>query len=223
MSATIVALHGFLGRGSDWDAVRAAAGGNLRWICPDLFAPGGGDFASPPVVDEPAWLAGYSFGARLALRWLEDDPRRWRGALLVSANPGNFLSDAGREARRVSDTRWAEAFRRESWEPLMAEWNGQEVFGGAPMPSRAEADFDRAKLADALEKFSVAGQFTDPARLRGPLVWLAGERDRKFAGILDSMREAGFPGTFLPVAGAGHRLLQEAPEAVAAALGRLTS
>lgn len=223
MSATIVALHGFLGRGSDWDAVRAAAGENLNWICPDLFAPGGGNFASPLRVEGPAWLAGYSFGARLALRWLENDPGRWRGALLVSANPGNFLTDTEREARHASDARWAGAFRREPWEQLMAEWNRQEVFGGASMPPRTEADFDRAKLADALENLSVAGQFTDPARLHGPFVWRAGERDRKFAGLLASMRTAGFPGIFLPVAGAGHRLLQEAPQEVAAALERLTS
>ena len=110
MSATVVALHGFLGRGSDWDAVRGEGPSEARWICPDLFALGAGDLFAVPSFEGKAWLVGYSFGARLALRWLQNAPGRWRGALLLSANPGNFQSEEERVARRKSDAAWAAAF-----------------------------------------------------------------------------------------------------------------
>ncbi len=218
----ILALPGFLGRGSDWDAVRAASTARLEWTCPDLFGRGAASF-DPPETDGPCWLAGYSFGARLALRWLQEDPERWRGALLLSVNPGNFQSEEDRAARRAADDRWAAAFRRDPWTDVVDRWNSQEVLAGGPALPREEADFDRAKLAEAMERFSVAAQFTDPLRLPPRLTWLAGARDAKFAGLQSAMREAGFPGTFLLVGEAGHRLLPEAPSAVAAALDDLVA
>ena len=218
----IIALPGFLGRGSDWDAVRTASTALLEWTCPDLFGRGAASF-DPPETDGPCWLAGYSFGARLALRWLQAEPERWRGALLLSVNPGNFQPDEDRAARRAADDRWAAAFRQDAWSDVVDRWNSQEVLAGGPAPRREEADFDRAKLGEAMERFSVAAQFTDPLRLPPRLTWLAGARDAKFAGLQSAMREAGFPGTFLLVGEAGHRLLGEAPAAVAAALDDLVA
>jgi len=223
MSATVVALHGFLGRGSDWDAVRAATTRDVRWICPDLFAPGAGDFAAIPDFDGRAWLAGYSFGARLALRWLTAQPQRWHGAVLLSVNPGNFQTDTQRDERREIDRAWACDFRRADWDVLVAKWNAQDAFAGSACPLRLEKDFDRVKLATALHDLSFADQFTDPMQLSGDFVWMAGEKDVKFFGLLDEMRNAGFPGSFFAVPDAGHRLLQDAPAEVARALDRLTA
>jgi 2-succinyl-6-hydroxy-2,4-cyclohexadiene-1-carboxylate synthase len=217
----IVALHGFLGTGRDWEAVQAAGPSDARWITPDLFAPGAGEWVPPD--GPPAWLVGYSFGARLALHWLTAEPDRWHGALLLSVNPGNFQTDAERAVRRADDQRWAEDFRRAPWAEVLRRWNAREVFGGAPAPARSEQAYDREKLARALTGFSVADQFTDPERLPGPLVWLAGSADERYVGLLGQMRAAGFPGTFDVVEGAGHRLGHEAPRAVAAALRRLTA
>ena len=222
MKPALVALSGFLGRGADWDAVRAASRADLQWICPDLFAPGEAWWA-PPETEAPCWLAGYSFGARLALSWLQKDPGRWRGALLLSANPGNFQTDAERVARRQSDEAWAAAFENEPWPELLARWDNQPVLADDPASHREEREFDRHQLARALRDFSVADQFTDPLRLPSSLAWMAGERDRKFAGLQTSMRDAGFPGIFLLVADAGHRLLTAAPEAVARALDDLVA
>ena len=222
MKLRVVALHGFLGRGADWDAVRAASRAGLEWVCPDLFAPGVAADA-PPDFSGKAWLAGYSFGGRLALRWMERYPGRWHGALLVSVDPGNFQSDAGRAARREADGAWARAFRAEPWGALVARWNAQAVFAGSAAPQREERDFAREKLAAALEECSVAGQFADPLRLGGALAWMAGEMDEKFRALLDRMRDAGFPGVFSAVPGAGHRLLHDAPVAVASALDFLVA
>jgi 2-succinyl-6-hydroxy-2,4-cyclohexadiene-1-carboxylate synthase len=222
VSAQIVALHGFLGRRSDWDAVREASQAGLDWTCPDLFVRGANSFA-PPAVEGPCWLAGYSFGARLALRWLQQEPDRWLGALLLSVNPGNFQTDAERSARQQSDETWAQLFAAEPWDDLIKRWDAQEVFRGSEAPQRDEDSFDRGALSKALRKFSVAGQFTDPLRLPPQLTWLAGSRDRKFADLQGAMRDAGFPGTFLLVEEAGHRLLHESPGTVAAALDDLVA
>ncbi len=219
----LVALHGFLGRGSDWDAVRSASRAPLAWICPDLFASEAQDFAVPPALPDKAWLAGYSFGARLALRWLQAEPDRWHGALLLSANPGNFQTDAERSARTVSDRAWARRFGLEDWDTLVAAWHAQEVLAGGPSPRREEKNFDRGKLGRALVEYSAADQFTDPLRLDGSFFWLAGAEDAKFAKLLGSMRAAGFPGSFFEVPSAGHRLLSEAPDVIASALDRLVS
>lgn len=223
MRARVLALHGFLGRGSDWDEVKSAARGDLQWSCPDLFAPEARDWRTPPGDVERVWLAGYSFGARLALRWLEAEPDRWCGALLLSVNPGNFQSDKERVARRQADAAWAAAFRAGPWDGLIRRWNGQPVLSGTAAPDRGETEFDRAKLASSLLDFSVADQAAVISRLRGPLIWMAGADDRKFAALLTRMREAGFPGDFREVPGAGHRLLVDAPHAVAGALDRLTA
>ena len=212
-------MHGFLGKGSDWDGVRAASTADVDWLCPDLFSAGAENFTTD--TQGPCWLAGYSFGGRRALRWMQNAPDRYLGALLLSVNPGNFQSDDQRSARRKADEAWAARFRRDAWDDVMSAWNAQEIFGGQPAPERIESDFDRAELATALTSFSVAGQFTDPLRLPPRITWLAGSRDTKFCALLDDMCCAGFPGTFLRVENAGHRLLSEAPGAVAAALDEL--
>ena len=222
MKTNVVALHGFLGRGSDWDAVRAASKSALHWQCPDLFARGASSFRAPRH-DRPCWLAGYSFGARLALRWMQESPDRYLGALLVSANPGNFQTDDQRAARVASDNAWAEKFCRQPWGEVLDEWNRQLIFDADPAVEREEGDFDRAKLALALGEFSAGGQFTDPLKLPSRLMWLAGVKDSKCCPMLDRMRMAGFPGTFLRVDAGGHRLLHSAPEAVAAALDDLVA
>lgn len=154
---------------------------------------------------------------------MQDMPDRYLGALLLSVNPGNFQSDEERAARRASDAAWARRFREDAWDDLMSAWNAQEIFGGQPAPERIESHYDRAKLAMALTKFSVADQFTDPLRLPSRSAWLAGARDTKFCALLDEMRNAGFPGSFCPIGSAGHRLLHEAPEVVVAALDNLVA
>jgi 2-succinyl-6-hydroxy-2,4-cyclohexadiene-1-carboxylate synthase len=222
VKSTVIALPGFLGCSGDWDAVRHASRANVDWLCLDPFGPDAFSF-DPPQTDGPCWLAGYSFGARLALLWLQKDPARWRGALLLSANPGNFQNDAERAARRQADEEWAQSFEKDAWSEVLARWNAQAVLAGRPAPRREEAAFDRAKLAAALRDFSAADQFTDPLRLPPRLTWMAGERDGKFVGLQTSMREAGFPGTFLVVDEAGHRLLTEVPDAVAAAFDDLVA
>ena len=60
-----------------------------------------------------------------------------------------------------------------------------------------------------------------PERMRAlemPIVWLAGERDEKYVALLKRIAELRLPGERYVIAGAGHRVHRDAPDAVAAAL-----
>src|SRR5205085_576420 len=130
----IVALHGFLGRASDWDFLRDAGLEVEARELDDI----------PPHGDV---LLGYSMGGRLALQALLDGAA-YRRAVIVSAGLG-IEDDAERASRRASDERWAQRFERDEWESLMRDWNAQPIFGGHA-PVRRERDFDRARLGTAL-------------------------------------------------------------------------
>src|SRR3954451_3505333 len=133
---TIVALHGFLGRGSDWDFLRD-----------DGF-----DVATPPLDAIPPRgdvLLGYSLGGRLALHALLAGASYTR-AIFVSTGLG---LEYGREERRAADEHWAERFEHDDWASLMRDWNAQPVFGGHEAV-REERDYDRAALARQLREWS---------------------------------------------------------------------
>ena len=151
-------LSGFLGTESDWDF--------LPWP----HAPFAGEASDEDI------LIGYSMGGRLALQFLEW--RRVRKAVIVSAG-----LNAPDEERRHRDEEWARRFESEEWSSLMRDWNAQPVFGGHAV-SRRESDYDRAELARQLRGSSPA--VLAPPRLEAietPILWVAGERDAKYAGI----------------------------------------
>lgn len=195
----ITAIHGFLGLPSDWDFLRQAGFDVDARRMDDI--PRSGDV-----------LLGYSMGGRLCVRALLDGAR-YRRAVIVSASLG--LSDAhARDSRRKSDEAWARRFESAEWQPLMRDWNAQPVFQGHVM-DRREADFDRAALANALRQWSpgvlpdVAGRLHE---ITVPVLWIAGERDEKYAG------EAHRAASLLPhgevwiCPGAGHRVPWEQPD-----------
>lgn len=205
----MTALHGFLGLPSDWNAVfpegviQAPAWlpmlhrvCGLKALASSLSENAGGDV-----------LVGYSMGGRVALHMLVDDGARWRRAVIVSASPG-LLTEAEREARAAHDRRWAERFRHDAWERVLEDWEAQAVFAGEPRLPRNERDFDRAQLAAALEKGSVGIQEDLRSALRElqiPVLWVAGERDEKYAAIARECAALNPNFEVRILAGAGHR------------------
>jgi 2-succinyl-6-hydroxy-2,4-cyclohexadiene-1-carboxylate synthase len=181
-------FSGFLGLPSDWDF--------LPWP----HSPSDGDV-----------VLGYSMGGRLALRLLE--ARRFRAAIIVSA--GLNAPDAG---RRLRDEAWARRFEADEWSKLMRDWNAQPVFGGHVL-DRREDEYDRAELARQLREYSPA--VLPPPRLEAietPVLWIAGERDAKYAEIARRAVER-LPNAELWICpDAGHRVPWEQPEAFVARL-----
>jgi 2-succinyl-6-hydroxy-2,4-cyclohexadiene-1-carboxylate synthase len=164
-------LHGFLGRGGDWDFLRDA-GFEVR--APSLFS---GDSLEDLRPSPNDIVLGYSMGARLALPLIA----RWgagaiAGAVLVSA--GITYPEPG---RRELDETWARRFESEPWDSVVEAWNAQQVFGGRKNPlMRSEADFDRSALAKALRDWSPAVLHSSLRDIAVPTLWIAGEHDSKY-------------------------------------------
>jgi 2-succinyl-6-hydroxy-2,4-cyclohexadiene-1-carboxylate synthase len=203
----LICLHGFLGGPADWDFLRDEWDVRAPELLPDRDLESWGDDLAPGEL-----LIGYSLGARLALHALLRHPERWRGAILIGANPG-LEWETTRAERRARDYAWAERFRYEDWNTVLADWNAQPVFAGSEIPARD--DGNREKHASMLELWSLGRQrakWGELAQLRTPVLWLAGDRDEKFRGLAE--RAAAITGRLVIVPGAGHRVPWDAPEAI---------
>ena len=192
-------LHGFLGRGADWDFLRAA-GFEIR--APSLFAGDSLDDVQPSREDI---LVGYSMGARLALHRMQT--YHVARAVLVSA--GVAPHEPGREEL---DETWARRFESQPWESLIEAWNSQAVFGGRRNPlTRNEADFDRPALATALRQWSAAVLKMNLRDIDIPTLWIAGEHDAKYSEAATRAAEL-VHGELWICPDAGHRVPWEQPE-----------
>jgi 2-succinyl-6-hydroxy-2,4-cyclohexadiene-1-carboxylate synthase len=237
----LLALHGFLGRPSDWDLLAALFPGSALSAI-DLWAmldrPDVIDWPSmSPALDaalvgalgaddgRPAFLVAYSFGARLAMSSAMLSARGCAisGVCLVSCNPGLADDDAtGREERRATDEAWAGRILTWPEFEIWRAWDAQPVLsGGGHVPLRDGLPASRETLARALTRFSLAGQPDFRPRLRawgGPLLWVTGARDTKFGRIARGLSEDGVPAAFVTCADAGHRVPWDNPSAFAGAL-----
>lgn len=193
---SILALHGFLGRGSDWDFLRDAG---FAVVAPDEF-----ELRALPAADV---LIGYSMGGRIALNVANDY------ALAVIISAGVTPGDAERRAR---DEGWAKRFESDDWETLMRDWNAQPVFQGHDLPRDEQP---RAPLARALREWSPAVLLPpDLTKITTRVLWIAGARDAKY--VAEGRRAVALlPNAELAVVeGAGHRVPFERPDAVIALL-----
>ena len=236
MSSPLLLLHGFLGRGADWDVVRAYLPPHWAVDAPDL--PGHGtavglgedaysmDGAAARLrarLGEPADVVGYSMGGRLALHLAVTHPEAVRRLVLVSASPG-LRTEAEREARRALDAARAADLAADP-AGFLDRWYRMPLFD-LPDSLRQRLTADRIAHVDPAEAGrSLAGMGTgaQPSHwdalhsLAAPTWAVVGERDAKFVGLARAMAEAGaVREVVLP--DVAHGLLAERPEALAAVL-----
>lgn len=169
-------------------------------------------------------LIGYSLGGRLALQIFLAAPQLWDQVVVIAGHPG-LSSPEEQQLRLQQDQRWAARFedtRNEAWAPLLAEWNSQPVLRESLEVARPEENFSRAALAKALDIFSLGRQpLLNPPTLQAhkdKLTWMVGENDDKFRLLYQSLAQSGIIRPPLIIKGAGHRVLADAPEEVAAGL-----
>lgn len=240
MEINVVALHGLLGEGADWDATRdelqRLRPEPFRWIAPDYaklpaLAPAttelgewGENFREwlrTQNIAGPKILVGYSQGGRLALHSLADgDFDRY---VIVSAQADFPGDETVRAQRRQNDERWAQRFLSEDPQQVLKEWNEQPIFGGREAPARRMDEASRKAAADSLRVWSVSRQ-----RDHSPLVlenqarvtWVVGGDDAKYLAAAEALRARGLKNIRI-IKDCGHRVPSEAPAKLAAILNEI--
>lgn len=227
----ILALHGNLGTPADWAPVQRAG---LRaidlWDHSDLDFTAFADALAGPLSEglERPLLLGYSLGGRLALHALARHPQRWAGAVILAAHPG-LCDPEERLARQRRDAAWAAAARHEDWERFLDRWNAQALFGPITpeLHARQRALVSRREaIATAFAQWSLGRQADLRPALSafpGPVDWVCGARDEKFAALAREMTHVFADCQLHLVPEGGHRLLESAPAAVTAALASVLS
>jgi 2-succinyl-6-hydroxy-2,4-cyclohexadiene-1-carboxylate synthase len=231
----IWALHGFLGLPSDFEELQSRClelHPNLQWKNVDYLrlrelSPSqtlqewGARFnqfvQQNSKPNETHVLLGYSQGGRLALHALKQQPSLWRACVLLSTNPG--IGEGEKPQRLRNDQQWAERFLNENFAKTVEQWNAQSVFQGSRAePVRVEKSYNRRQLADCLVQWSVAQQqnfMTYLSALNFPVLYLSGEKDRKYRQIGSSLAASNRQIEFSIIPDSGHRVLLDQPELVA--------
>lgn len=214
-NAQVFALPGAFGTPEDWAEVAArlpwANWHDIElWQEPAPYTAWASRFnAGARQQPRPRILMGYSLGGRLALHALVDAPACWDAAVILAAHPG-LPCRAERQQRRLDDEAWAQRLEHLPWAAFWQQWQQRPVLAGAPRPA---PEFQPGMKA-ALREWSL-GQQQDLrealAALDLPILWLTGERDAKFTALVPPLRR----GQQAVLPGCGHRLLVEAPQAVA--------
>ncbi len=232
----LILLHGFTNSGSSWRPVVSGLGERYTAITPDIRGHASASGARPVTLDavvndiaalvpEPFTLVGYSQGGRIALHTALALPHRVRRLVLIGASPG-LADDAERAARRVADERLAERIENLSIEQFACEWAQTPILSDVSAEVAAAAQTDRLRstpsgLAAALRGLgtgALPSTWERLGELRMPVTLIAGERDTKFIELAEEMARQIPVATVIVVAGAGHAVHLEQPDAVVQAL-----
>jgi 2-succinyl-6-hydroxy-2,4-cyclohexadiene-1-carboxylate synthase len=239
MPATVVLLHGFAGTGRAWDpVVERLDPERYTALAPDLRGHGSARAARPISLDAvvadvlatapPRFaLCGYSMGGRIALHVALAAPERVERVTLVATTAG-IDDEAGRAARREADERLAVFAETATIEQFADRWAAQPLFAATP-PEAARIwreDLlrnDPGALAAVLRGLgagAMAPLWDRLPDLTMPATVVAGERDEKYVALAERLAAALPDATVVLVPGAGHGLPREAPETIAAVIGR---
>jgi 2-succinyl-6-hydroxy-2,4-cyclohexadiene-1-carboxylate synthase len=232
--ARVALVHGFLGSPADWSDVLARLSPGIACDCVPLV-----ELGCNSIADAAAALAvrlerspcdalvGYSMGGRIALELAATRPEIVPRLVLLSASPG--LDDAGDRARRAAeDDRRAAELMLDGLDAFVERWYRLPLF--ASFAAHRSFDDARARRVHGNAAFwarCVAACSPGRAESRWGAIpalaahsaFVAGELDERYAAFaarVRSMTSASAPASRVElVAGAGHVLPLEAPDACA--------
>ena len=226
-------LHGFTQTSDSAHLFRSILAGSCELVVLDL--PGHGvnssvtasldetaDLLAPALGADPFVLAGYSFGARVALHFALRHQERLSGLVLLGASRG-IEDEFERRARRRRDEALADRIELIGTEAFLEEWLAQPMFATLPRDplERGARSVDPSGLANSLRRAGTGTQAWLEPRLSSidvATLTLAGELDAKFRIEADAIAQSVANGQRLVVAGAQHAAHLERPEAVARAV-----
>ncbi len=233
----ILALHGFTGRGKDFEGFLKLCGSKAERDCPDL--PGHGpapslDCTPEAMVDcihqqkmEKQRIAlGYSMGARAALLHAITHPDYWDALILISGTAG-IESDTERSKRQEQDQVLAERLIRDGVEAFLRYWqqtpiiqSQQKIRSDWRETMQANRRQHTAEgLAASLQQFG-QGNYPNlwPAldRLHCPVLLISGEQDSKYCTLAKRMSKRLPDARWAVIPEAGHAPHLEAPKPTAA-------
>lgn len=172
--------------------------------------------------DEPYFLGGYSFGARVALHLSLAYPERLHGLIVLSGTRGIFDEQLRRE-RRQSDEALAQRIETEGVHQFLDFWLSQPMFQSLPDDpvERSSRSHDPSGLACSLRFAGTGTQQWLGERLEEmyvPTLIMAGSEDTKFTTEARALSET-LPSCELQlIAGANHAAHLEQPSIVAEAI-----
>tara|TARA_B110000438_G_scaffold186619_1_gene178310 strand:- start:2116 stop:2835 length:720 start_codon:yes stop_codon:yes gene_type:complete len=222
-------IHGNLQTKRVWKPIEdrfESKGADVSLVCEDLFeGPSLGleqwteEFCITVKRDsqgEKTFLMGYSLGGRLALHACLARPDLWSGVIVVSADPRSGDTNE-KKLQLEKDERWAERFRSEPMEGLLAEWDDLPVFCSIPNPvPRNPEELDAEKTARLFEVFSKGRQrdlLPELIKLQAPpVLYLSGEKDEKYGEIGETLAASCPIVRHQIIPQAGHRVPWENPD-----------
>ncbi len=243
----LVCLHGFLGRAADWSDLVArwpapvlaidlpghgsATGlahqrytmtGASRWVL------GAMDAAHVSAWDRRPALVGYSMGGRLALHLAAHCAERFSAVVLESASPGLRTVGEQAERRRLDRERAHEITH--DLAGFLDRWYRMPLFATLSEEARQKLVADRqahepSEIARALVRMGTGAQaplWDWLSRLQVPTHAIAGSLDAKFVELARAMvAESDGRIAAHTIAGAGHMVHAERPDAFADLLARV--
>ncbi len=235
----IVFIHGFMGRGLDWQEIATRLTRDHGCLLVDLPGHGQsgdlpGEALSYPLLAaglvgslerlriDRSILVGYSLGGRLALYTALTHPDRFRALVLESASPG-ITDPAAREQRAANDDDWAENLIAAGMGPFLASWYRLPLFASlAEDPHLLQALIAERETNDPLRMARVLRELS-PGRqpalwdrlgdLHIPVLLIAGERDEKYSRLLAAVSTSIPDARLEIIASAGHHVHLEQPKA----------
>lgn len=226
----LFALHGFLGKGSDWDSLRdGLAQEDVSFYSPDLlskesffkealcftkFAASFKEYFSERKAEKNI-LIGYSMGGRLAAHVMNRMADEFDCVYILSANPG-FIDSSSIESRREFELNWAQKIESLPWAEFIEQWNKQGIFDQnlEQVFQRKEKNYSSVSLARCFTQLGVSLQLKDYNLVKGwknKAHWWVGSKDQKYKSIYEAYREKKLIDDYQIIPQVGHRFLKKIP------------
>ncbi len=237
-SSLIMALHGFLGQGTDWSQIKKSFlnDQSVDFETPQLFGHGSASISDletyaresiviPPGSFQKKIFIGYSLGGRIGLALLSQKPELFDHYVFLSTNPGfRHEQESERLERLDADQNWSSKISRPNWMQFLKEWNAQKVFESSKQePVRDIENYDVNKLQDALVKWSLGRQkdYSNVIQLNNnKMTWVVGDKDQKYLDGAEDLKQKKILLDYKRIS-SGHRIWLDQPQAIVELLHQL--